>query len=136
MRLRNRNKFKKCKKFQRRKRAILDQKNNMKEIAEAELKMEDEKYNLTKLKLSIQCLNDKTNGKQNNLWKIKNSFCPKLKSSVPVAKRNLANQIITNPCELKRVFVNHFKHRMRKRPMLPKFKKYEIEIEKRFNEIL
>ena len=55
---------------------------------------------------------------------------------MPVAKRNLTNQIVTNPCELKKVYVNHFKHRMRKRPILPKFKNYENKIEKRFSEIL
>ena len=53
-----------------------------------------------------------------------------------MAKTNLANQIITNPLELKRVYLNHFKHRMRLRPILPEYESYSEEVERKFNTIL
>ena len=60
----------KCAKFQKRKKAIFENKCCMKNIAEAELIEEDEQINLSKLKFNLDRLNDKTNVKQNNLWKI------------------------------------------------------------------
>ena len=88
------------------------------------------------MQFNLNLLNEKSNGKLNNIWKIKNKFYPKIKPSIPVAKRNLANKIITNPIELKKLYVKHFQHRMRKRPMLNDFKKYEEEIEAKFSEVL
>ena len=84
-----------CNKFRKRKHAIKNKNRNMKSKAEAELVEEDSEYNLTRLKFNLNQLNDKSHGKQNNIWKIKNKFFPKIKSTIPTAKRNLANQIIS-----------------------------------------
>ena len=108
----------------------------MKDIAETELKEEDGEINLAKLQLNIKQLNDKSNGKHGNIWKLKNRFSPKIKPSIPIAKMNLANKIITNPVELKKVYVKHFQHRMRTRPILDKYKSYESAIQNRFSDIL
>ena len=62
---------------------------------------------MSKLLFSINRLNQNTNDKQKNIWKMKNNFFPKIKAPVPEAKRNLANKIITNPRELKKVYVKH-----------------------------
>ena len=85
---------------------------------------------------NVDQLQNKKNGKQANIWNLKSKFFPKNKSNIPVAKTNLANQIITNPLELKRVYVNHFKHRMRLRPILPEYESYGEEVERKFNTIL
>ena len=53
-----------------------------------------------------------------------------------MAKFDLSNKIITNPKELKHVYVNHFQHRMRKRPLIPKFEEYNRDIENKFSNIL
>ena len=135
VRLRKTKKFS-CKKFKDEKNAITNHNKYMKTKAETELSKEDAENNLTKLRSNINQLNDKRNGNQNNIWKVKNKFFPKIQSAVPIAKRNLENKIITHPVELKKVYVKHFQHRMRKRPILSKFKDYENKIENKFSEIL
>ena len=68
--------------------------------------------------------------------KIKNKFFPRNKSSIPIAKKNIRNQIITEPVQLKKVYVKHFQHRMRKRPILPQYRSYQNEIEDKFANVL
>ena len=135
VRLRKNKKYK-CKVFSKRKAAIQNKNEELKNEAEKELQKEEAENNLNKIKFNINLLNDKTSGKQNNIWEIKNKFSPKIKSAVPIAKRNLANKIITNAKELKKLYADHFQHRMRKRPMLSDFQEYQKNVEKKFYDIL
>ena len=121
VRLRNNIKKYSCKKFQKRKKAILTKSDKLRFHAENELSEEVAMENLYKLKSNITQLNNKTNGNHGNIWKIKNKFIPKIKPPIPVAKRNLANQIVTNQINLKKLYVKHFQHRMRQRPILNYF---------------
>ena len=74
--------------------------------------------------------------KQNNIWQLKKKFFPKNKSVVPIAKWNLSNKIITNPKELKQLYVDHFQYRMRNRPILPEYQEYQKIIENQFSDTL
>ena len=84
----------------------------------------------------MKTLLDENVDKQNNIWKVKNKYFKKEKPSIPIAKRNLSNTLVTNPVELKRVYAKHFKHRMRLRPIIPKFEEYGRSIRKQFAEII
>jgi hypothetical protein len=111
------------------KRRILKKKNSLNEKEEEEL---------SKLELNIaeKCedLNRKKvtdNFKANNgsegdlshqgIWKIKKKYFPKIKPSLPVGKKNMKKQLITNPSELKELYLETFKHRLRQRPAQPGF---------------
>ena len=48
----------------------------------------------------------------------------------------MAGKIITNPHELKRLYIDHFVHRMRSRPILPGMENCQMEVEHRFDNIL
>ena len=56
--------------------------------------------------------------------------------SLPTAKRNLAGQIISNPEELKQVYLEHFTYRMRERSILPNLEEYKNGIDRSFKDIL
>ena len=65
-------------------------------------------------------------GKDGNLqyqgiWNIKKKLFPKVKPSLPVGKKNLKDQLITNPEELKKLYLESFKYRLRHRPVQPGF---------------
>ena len=68
--------------------------------------------------------------------KLKSNFYPKVKPSVPTAKRNAAGKLITNSDQLKEVYLKNFVHRLRPRPIIPGLEQYKHEIESRFNDIL
>ena len=76
MRLRKNKKYK-CKVFSKRKAAIQNKNEELKNEAEKELQKEEAENNLNKIKFNINLLNDKSSGKQNNIWQIKNNFFPK-----------------------------------------------------------
>ena len=66
------------------------------------------------------------NGVDGNLlhqgvWKTKQKLFPKIKPTLPVAKKNLKGQLITNPEELKNLYLDTFKFRLRHRPVQPGF---------------
>ena len=46
------------------------------------------------------------------VWKVKRKQFPKVKPSLPVGKKNLKGQIITNPEELKNLYLDTFKFRL------------------------
>ena len=75
---------------------------------------------------------NQSNNRQKNIWNIKNIFLPKVQSPLPIAKLNLSGQIITNKEELKVVYLDHFIHRMRNRPIMSHLKDYQTEIEENF----
>ena len=58
------------------------------------------------------------------IWKIKKKYFPKIKPSLPVGKKNIKHQLITNPEELKELYLQTFKYRLRHRPSQPGFEKY------------
>ena len=55
------------------------------------------------------------------IWKTKKKFFPKIKPSLPVAKKNIKGQLITNPEELKELYLETFKDRLRHRPAQPEY---------------
>ena len=58
------------------------------------------------------------------IWKIKQKIFPKIKPSLPVGKKNLKSQLVTNPEELKNLYLNTFKLRLRHRPVQPGFEEH------------
>ena len=107
VRLRKTKKYK-CKIFSKRKSAISNENADQKNEAELDLKKEEAENNLKRIQSNIDQLNNKCNGKQNNIWKIKKKFFPKSKSAVPVAKFNLSNKIITDPTNSNRFIPSIF----------------------------
>ena len=53
------------------------------------------------------------------VWKTKRKVFPKIKPTLPVGKKNLKKQLITNPEELKILYLDTFKYRMRQKPVKP-----------------
>ena len=53
----------------------------------------------------------------NNVWKEMKKAFPNKTKQVPTGVNNLENKTVTNPNEKKGVILNHFIHRMRKRPI-------------------
>ena len=70
---------------------------------------------MNELQTNMETLTDNNVDQQRKIWKVKNRYHKKEKPSIPIAKKNLSNTIVTNPHELKRVYVKHFQHRMRLR---------------------
>ena len=50
------------------------------------------------------------------IWKQMRKLYPKKVKPLPTGLKNLENKVITNPKEKKHVIIEHFTHRMRKRP--------------------
>ena len=71
-----------------------------------------------------------------SIWEVKKICFPKNKPQLPVAKRNIAGKIITNPNELKNIYLKHFIFRMRKRPILPGLENYQKDVELNFRKVL
>ena len=62
---------------------------------------------------------DGDNLSHQGVWRTKKILFPKINPSLPVGKKNLKKQMITNPEELKQLYLDTFKYRMRKRPVKP-----------------
>ena len=58
------------------------------------------------------------------VWKNKRKLFPKIKPNLPVGKKNLKKQLITNSEELKELYLNTFKHRLRHRPAQPGWEEF------------
>ena len=58
------------------------------------------------------------------VWKAKKKHFPKLKPSLPVAKKNLKKQLITNPEELKDLYLDTFQYRLRHRTAQPGYESH------------
>ena len=67
--------------------------------------------------------NQNLNGSgRNKIWELlKNNF-PKCKASVPVGKKNKSGIMVTNHENLKKLYLNTYKHRLRSRPIKEDFK--------------
>ena len=60
------------------------------------------------------------------MWNIKKKLFPKIKPQVPTGKKNIMGKLITNPIELRNVYMEEYLGRLRNRPMHPEM----IEIQK------
>ena len=58
------------------------------------------------------------------IWKNKKKLFPKVKATLSVAKKNDQDQLITNPEELKELYLDTFKFRLRHRPAQPGYEDY------------
>ena len=126
---------KKCPIFKKRKRAIIEKNENDEAKSNDQLAAKQAKLNYEKVSSNISQLKSSKNGQQ-NIWAIKNKFFPKSQVAKPIAKKNVAGQIITNRKELKQVYASHFAFRMRLRPIVPSLVNYELEVENQFKNIL
>ena len=61
---------------------------------------------------------------QHGLWKVKRKIFPKFKPSLPVGKKNIKGQLITNSEELKKLYLDTYKFRLRHRPIKPGLEDY------------
>ena len=53
----------------------------------------------------------------NGMWKLKQKIFPKHASSLPVCKKNMRGEIITNSEELKSLYLETYQNRLRHRPI-------------------
>ena len=61
------------------------------------------------------------NFSQSGLWKLKNKLCPKSKDP-PMAKKDEYGNLVTEPGQLKQLYLSHYKYRLRHRNMEAKYK--------------
>ena len=109
--------------------------NEKREIIRNKLKSEDDMVKLDNLNKAItnQCEDkefeklqkvlgeiETVSGSTNvtNVWKEMKKAFPKKSKPLPSGVLNIIGKIITNPEEKKKVVLNHFEHRMRKRPVV------------------
>ena len=102
------------------KRKILKAKQNISEkdeekLAELEAEISDSCQDENRRKVVDNLLDLDGNLNQQGVWKMKKKLFPKVKSSIPVGKKNLKEQLITNPEELKDLYLETFKFRLRHR---------------------
>ena len=122
--------------FNKRKKAILSKQHKIQDEAENEIKQTEAERNIYKIRNNLKEVENNPNSKQTGIWKLKNKFFPKKQSPLPSAKYNSDGQIITNQHELKILYLDHFHHRLRERPIRPDLKFYKEQIEKEFKSIL
>ena len=111
------------------KRSKLKKKDNLDEKEEVELvKLEEiiagkcEELNRKKVTENFRDIGgNHDNLSHQGIWRIKKKYFPKKKPSLPVGKKNLKQQLITNPAELKELYLQTFKYRLRHRPPQPGF---------------
>ena len=53
------------------------------------------------------------------MWNIKKKIFSKIKPQIPTDKKNISGKLITNPIELKKVYLDEYLGRLRNRPMHP-----------------
>ena len=116
-----------------RKVAILNRDFQKREDIERKIHCYEKDQSIDVVSKNIKRLRDKT---MCGFWKLKAKLFPKKRSKIPVAKKNQKGQIITNHFELKNVYLDHFKFRMRERPILPKYEYFKKQVEMEFDIIL
>ena len=62
----------------------------------------------------------------NGMWNLMRKTFPKHTKPIPVAKKDVEGRLITSQNELKELYLNTFKHRLRHRPMAEDLKNLEI----------
>ena len=68
-------------------------------------------------------LNELDGGAQKGLWSLKKKINPKIKQTLPTGKKNIEGCVVTNPEELKELYLQTFLHRLRERPIKEGFEK-------------
>ena len=68
----------------------------------------------------------------NGMWKIKKKIFPKHNKALPVSKKSIAGRIVTNPEELKSLYLETYRNRLRHRPIAKDLKKLKNLKEKLF----
>ena len=94
-------------------------KKNEDEVLKLKEQIKEEEAKLNRKKLIENVKTIKESNISRSIWKLKEKYFPKQKSSVPVAKKNKEGQLITNEAELKKLYLDNFIHQMRERPILP-----------------
>ena len=62
-----------------------------------------------------------------NIWKEMSKAYPKKTKLLPAGVKNVQGKVITNPDEKKKVILDHFEHRMRKRPLKDEVKEETLQ---------
>ena len=62
----------------------------------------------------------------NGMWGQKRKIFPKNAKQLPLAKKNVENKIISSQSELKKLYLDTFKHRLRHRPIKDDLKHLEV----------
>ena len=88
---------------------------------EESIASECEEINKKKVMDNFKELENNGDVNYQGIWKIKQKYFPKIKPTLPAGKRNMKQQLITNPAELKKLYLETFKHRLRHRPVQPGF---------------
>ena len=127
-------------------RQLLDRRNNLKKKEKLD-EEDDELISFLEEKIADECEDenrkkimenfndlDGNNGNLNHqcVWNAKKKYFPKIKPTLPVGKKNLSNQIITNPEELKELYIDTFQHRLRHRPVKPGYEELLMKQEELF----
>ena len=95
---------------------------NQIEIIDGKISQECSEENFQKFKENFQCLSgpeEKLN--TNGMWNLMKRVFPKNSQPLPVAKKNLKGQIISNPDVLKELYLETYVHRLRHRPIRADF---------------
>ena len=103
------------------------------ENIEIQIKQYEREEHINIADKNIRRLKDKS---KQGFWRIKAKLFPNKQSKIPIAKKNINGQLISNHFELKKVYLEHFKFRLRERPILYKYELNKIQVEIEFNEIL
>ena len=122
--------------FEKRKEAILKGNQKVQEDIEEVIKQKESEENMKRIEEHISEMKRDPNNKNNSIWKLKEKFFPKIQNPLPSAKYNNEGQLITNHDELKDLYLDHFKHRLRKRPIILELEEYKAETEEEFKDLL
>ena len=83
--------------------------------------------NLKKIKDNLTALSN-TDGSMAvpGVWKLKKKIFPKNSVSLPVSKKGPNGRLVSNPDELKKLYLTTYKHRLRHRPIKPGFEQLKM----------
>ena len=85
------------------------------------------KENFEKVKENFSLLtNNQDSFSCNGMWKAKKRMFPKHTKPLPVAKVDSNGRLVSNPEELKSLYLDTYIHRLRHRPIRPELKELEI----------
>ena len=98
--------------------------NNEEKLNMIEVKIADiiEKEETKKAQLFRKFCNESNSINIIEMWKLKKTIWPNKKECLPTGKLNYQGHIVTDSEELKDLYLNEFKERLRGRPSHPKFK--------------
>ena len=97
---------------------------NSQSLSESDQLLADQIYDKNRLLIidQVTIMNDSAgNFSQIRMWKVKQKICPKFEVNTPVAKIDSSGNLISNQDELKNLYVNTYKERLKHREMVPTF---------------